>query len=57
MDMLTIDLTNIPGTKINDIAELFGENVSINDVARCADTISYEIFTKITKRVYREYLY
>jgi len=57
MDMLTIDLTNIPETKINDIAELFGENVSINDVARCADTISYEIFTKITKRVYREYLY
>jgi alanine racemase len=57
MDMLTIDLTHIPNININDRVELFGENVSINDVARCADTISYEIYTKITKRVYREYLY
>jgi alanine racemase len=57
MDMLTIDLTNIPKTKVNDIAEIFGENVSINDVARCSDTISYEIFTKITNRVYKEYVY
>lgn len=57
MDMLTIDLSSIPEAKINDRVEMFGENVSINDIARCAETISYEIFTKITKRVYREYIY
>ena len=56
MDMITIDLTNIPEPKIGDRVELFGDNVSVDEVAHCCNTISYEIFTQITQRVYKTYV-
>ena len=56
MDMITIDLTGIPIPEIGDCVELFGENISVDEVAKYCNTISYEIFTKITKRVYRSYV-
>jgi len=56
MDMITIDLTGIPNPEIGDCVELFGENISVDEVAIYCNTISYEIFTKITKRVYRSYV-
>ena len=56
MDMITIDLTGIPNPEIGDCVELFGENISVDEVAKYCNTISYEIFTKITKRVYRSYV-
>ena len=56
MDMITIDLTNVPEPKIGDSVELFGDNVSVDEVAHCCNTISYEIFTQITQRVYKTYV-
>ena len=56
MDMITIDLTNVPEPKIGDRVELFGDNVSVDEVAHCCNTISYEIFTQITQRVYKTYV-
>jgi len=56
MDMTTIDLTGVPNPIIGDRVEMFGENVTINEVAEYSNTISYEILTKITKRVYKTYL-
>jgi alanine racemase len=56
MDMLTIDLTNIPNPQIGDKVELFGNNIAINEVAEYCNTISYEIMSKITRRVYKEYI-
>jgi alanine racemase len=56
MDMTTIDLTGIPNPKIGDRVEMFGENIGINEVAEFSNTISYEILSKITKRVYKQYL-
>jgi len=56
MDMITIDLTGIPNPQIGDRVELFGENVSVDEVAKYCNTISYEIFTKITRRVYKAYI-
>ncbi|MDC0239106.1 alanine racemase [Candidatus Thioglobus sp.] len=56
MDMITIDLTGVPNPQIGDRVELFGENVSVDEVAKYCNTISYEIFTKITKRVYKSYV-
>ena len=35
MDMITIDLTNVPEPKIGDRVELFGDNVSVDEVAHC----------------------
>ena len=56
MDMITIDLTGVPNPQIGDRVELFGENLSIDEVAEHCSTISYEIFTKITNRVYKSYV-
>ena len=56
MDMITIDLTGIPNPQIGDRVELFGENVSVDEVAKYCNTISYEILSKITKRVYKAYI-
>jgi len=56
MDMITIDITDVPNPEIGDRVELFGENVSVDEVAKYCNTISYEIFTKITKRVYKSYV-
>ena len=56
MDMITIDLTNVPSPKLGDEVELFGNNISVDEVAEHCKTISYEIFTQITKRVYKSYV-
>ena len=56
MDMITIDLKGIINPKIGDRVELFGRNISVDEVAKYSDTISYEIFSKITSRVYKTYV-
>jgi len=56
MDMITINLKGIKNPKIGDRVELFGENLSIDEVAEKCNTISYEIFSQITNRVYRTYV-
>lgn len=55
MDMITIDVTHIIGVSIGDIVELWGEHVSVDRVASLSGTISYELFTSVSKRVPREY--
>ena len=56
MDMITIDLTGVPNPQIGNRVELFGENLPVDEVAKYCSTIYYEIFTKITKRVYKSYV-
>ena len=56
MDMTTIDLTGVPNPNIGDKVELFGDNIAINEVAEYCNTISYEILSKITRRVYKAYI-
>ena len=56
MDMITIDITDVPHPEIGDRVELFGENVSVDEVAKYCNTISYEILSKITRRVYKAYI-
>lgn len=55
MDMLTVDLTDIPNADIGSTVELWGKNVKSAEVAHCCDTIPYTLFTGITRRVYKEY--
>jgi alanine racemase len=52
MDMCMADLTGIDASE-GDEAEIFGQNISINDVAVQCDTIPYEILTLIPGRVKR----
>jgi alanine racemase len=51
MDMLTVDLTDLPQARSGDPVELWGPRVSANAVAAASDTISYELFTGVTGRV------
>ena len=42
MDMITVDVTDLPGVQIGDEVILWGEQLSVNEVAHCAGTIGYE---------------
>ncbi|MCL2644820.1 MAG: alanine racemase, partial [Betaproteobacteria bacterium] len=50
MDMLTVDLTDLPDTGIGSVVELWGKQVSVNQVAQAAGTIAYELLCNV-KRV------
>lgn len=52
MDMCMVDLTGINAV-IGDEAEIFGENISIEEIAAKCETIPYEILTSIPGRVKR----
>jgi alanine racemase len=55
MDMITVDVTNIPTVKVGDEVCLWGDGLSVNEVAESAGTIGYELLTKVTSRPKREY--
>jgi alanine racemase len=50
MDMLTVDLTALPEAGIGSTVELWGKQVSVNQVAQAAGTIAYELLCNV-KRV------
>ena len=56
MDMCMIDVTHIPNVQPGDAVEIFGKHISIQEVAKAAETISYEIMTGISLRVKRVYI-
>ncbi|OUR78730.1 alanine racemase [Colwellia psychrerythraea] len=51
MDMITIDTTDLKHITIGDTVELWGKNLSIDIIAQNSDTISYELLTRVSKRV------
>jgi alanine racemase len=59
MDLTMVDLTDIPGAAIGDEAILWGgageAMISVNDIARIAQTISYEMLCTVGRRVPRVY--
>jgi len=54
MDMLTVDLTDLPEAGAGAQVELWGRQVSVNTVAAAAGTIAYELLCNV-KRVQRVY--
>ncbi len=54
MDMLFVDLTDIPSAAIGSQVELWGNQVSANAVATSAGTIAYELFCNV-KRAHFQY--
>ena len=54
MDMLCVDLTDLPQTGLGSRVELWGKNVLASDVAAHAGTIPYQIFCNL-RRVPRLY--
>ncbi|MBL8061240.1 MAG: alanine racemase [Chthonomonas sp.] len=55
MDQLLIDVTDVPKTKIGDVAQLIGPDVSVEKLAQLANTNCHEITTRIMGRVPRRY--
>jgi len=53
MDMVMVDVTEIPHTQPGDPVELFGSTISVESFAEAAGTIPYEILTRIAARVHR----
>jgi alanine racemase len=51
MDMITVDLTPCPEAGIGTSVELWGETLSIDEVAAASGTVSYELMCGLTQRV------
>lgn len=54
MDMLTVDVTDLPAVRVGDPVTLWGEGLPVGEVARHAGTIGYELVTRMPPRVPRE---
>jgi len=55
MDMTMIDLSEIPDAREGDEVVLFGNGLSVADLAKWAGTIAYDILAGISQRVKRVY--
>lgn len=53
MDMLAVDLNPLPDAGPGSTVELWGEHISVDDVAALSGTIGYELLCAITNRVPR----
>lgn len=60
MDMCMVDLSNAPEAKVGDIVTVFGcdgdEEITADELAGKADTISYEMLCAVSPRVPRVYI-
>lgn len=51
MDMIAVDLTDIPQAGLGSVVELWGEHVSLDEVAQRAGTVNYELVCALALRV------
>ncbi|GAC1042711.1 alanine racemase [Rhizobium sp. No.120] len=58
MDLTIFDVTDLPDNlaRAGDYIELFGSNISVDDAARAAGTIGYEMLTSLGLRHERRYI-
>ena len=54
MDMLTVDLTDLPGAGLGSRVELWGNSISISELASSCGSIPYQLLCNL-KRVPRLY--
>lgn len=59
MDLVTIDVTEVPEARFGDEVVLLGkqagDEITVDELAKRAGTISYEVFCRISRRVPRFY--
>lgn len=56
MDLISVDVTDIHGVAIGSAVELWGKNLPVNEVALAANTIGYELLTRMPSRLRRVYV-
>ena len=54
MDMITVDVTDLPTVATGDPVVLWGEGVPVEEVSRHAGTIPYELICGVSQRVQHE---
>jgi alanine racemase len=57
MDLLAIDITDLPENagRRGDLAILIGDEITVDDMAKSAGTIGYEVLTGLGRRYHRVY--
>jgi len=53
MDMTMVDVTDVPHVEESDEVIVFGNDLTIIDLAKKINTIPYEILTSVSERVKR----
>jgi alanine racemase len=51
MDMICVDLRSQPEARVGDPVCLWGPALPVEEIARCAETIPYELLCRVTSRV------
>ena len=51
MDMITVDLAEVPGARVGSAVTLWGDGLPIDEVASCAGTVGYELMCALAPRV------
>lgn len=51
MDMITVDLSTLPQARVGDPVRLWGEGLPAEEIAEYAQTLAYELFCGLTRRV------
>jgi alanine racemase len=51
MDMIAVDVTDLAGVHVGSSAVLWGAGLPVEEVARHAGTIPYELLCSISQRV------
>ncbi|MGH8179610.1 MAG: alanine racemase C-terminal domain-containing protein, partial [Steroidobacteraceae bacterium] len=51
MDMIAVDVTELPGVQVGSPAVLWGMGLPVEEVARHAGTIPYELLCGVSQRV------
>jgi len=51
MDLITIDLTDVPEAAVGSPVVLWGRGLAVDDVAHAASTLGYELLCAVAPRV------
>ena len=51
MDMITVDISSLPDARIGSEVVLWGDGLPVDEVARCAGTVGYELLCAVAPRV------
>ena len=56
MDLITLDVTDVPGVALGEAVELLGTKTGVNEIAELAGTIPNEVLTCLRGRYERRYI-
>lgn len=51
MDMIAVDASGVPGVHVGTVAQLWGADLPVEEIARLAGTIPYELLCAVSQRV------